>query len=81
MTRCKVKDATGSGAANVEHRRWCPVCRQYQTHDKSKTPGPCSSRRDVIVVGLEVHVGDEVMAVCDNYTTRDKIAAMVRERV
>jgi hypothetical protein len=35
----------------------------------------------VIVVGLEVHVGDEVLAVCDNYTMRDKIAAMFRERV
>lgn len=77
-----MKDATGSGVANAEHRRWCPVCRRYQTHAKSETPGPCQHpRRDVIVVGLEVHVGDEVMAVCDNYTTRDKVAAMLRERV
>jgi len=32
----------------------------------------------VIVVGLEVHVGDEVAAVCDNYRTRDLVAAFLR---
>jgi hypothetical protein len=32
----------------------------------------------VIVVGLEVHVDDEVMAVCDNYKTRDLVAAFLR---
>jgi hypothetical protein len=73
-----MEHAAGSAPAPANHSRWCPVCRTWQAHPRNETPGPCRPRRDVIVVGLEVHVDDEVMAVCDNYRTRDLVAAFLR---
>lgn len=71
-----MKTTTGSAQQPETHRRWCPVCRTYQHTPIGQTPGPC--RAEITVVGLEVHCGDEVVAVCDSFQTRDKVAAMLR---
>jgi hypothetical protein len=73
-----METTTESTTPAHNHSRWCPVCRSWQAHPRNETPGPCRPRRDVIVVGLEVHVDDEVAAVCDNYRTRDLVAAFLR---
>lgn len=68
-----MKTTTGSTSPAQTHRRWCPVCRCYQT-TIGQGCSPCRPA-GITVVGLEVHVGDEVFAVCDTYATRDAVAA------
>jgi hypothetical protein len=68
-----MKTTTDSMQTAQTHRRWCPVCRCYQT-STGNVCGPCRPA-GVTVVGLEVHINDEIFAVCDTYATRDAVAA------
>lgn len=74
-----MESTTGSMYPRQTHTRWCPVCRTHQHTPIGETPGPC--RAEITVVGLEVHQGSEVLAICDTVQTRDAVAAFLRERV